>query len=406
MKVGVVGLGYVGLPVALVAALSHDVIGVDIDAGRVTQLQARECPITGQEPGLADLLSATTARFTDDYRALSDRELVVVAVPTPVSELTHLPDYSYLTAACGDLSQVLPPGTIVVIESTVGPGTCARCQQLLPRLRVAHCPERVMPGRLLANLRTLDRVLGVNSRRVAETLLRFYGTMTTGEVVVTSLVNAELAKLFENTYRDVNIAFANEAATICERYGADVWEVRALVNHCPGRLMLEPGAGVGGHCLPKDPWLLTLAMPEMRLIRQARAVNESAPRHVALLLYRAWYRLGLDPQHARAVILGRSYLPESDDVSGSPGEQLRDLLNVRGAAVELHDPYTAPGDLYALANGADALVLVTAHRLYADLDFQRLRAVMQTPLLIDGRGLWRNDPPPGFEYVLLGKGKK
>ena len=127
MKVGVVGLGYVGLPVALVAALSHDVIGVDIDAGRVTQLQARECPITGQEPGLADLLSATTARFTDDYRALSDRELVVVAVPTPVSELTHLPDYSYLTAACGDLSQVLPPGTIVVIESTVGPGTCARC---------------------------------------------------------------------------------------------------------------------------------------------------------------------------------------------------------------------------------------------------------------------------------------
>lgn len=262
-----------------------------------------------------------------------------------------------------------------------------------------------MPGRLLANLRTLDRVLGVNSRQVGETLKRFYRTITSGEIVITSLVNAELTKLLENVYRDVNIALANEAAWLCEDYGGDIWEVRELVNRCPGRMLLEPGAGVGGHCLPKDPWLLIANRSDARLIWQARAVNESAPDHLALLLYRVWYRLGVNPYQAHAVILGYSYLPESDDVSGSPGRELYTLLQQRGVAVELHDPYTAPGDVYALARGADALLLTTAHREYAKLELERLRVAMRTPILVDGRGLWRDNPPLGFEYVLVGRGK-
>ncbi|HOV49136.1 MAG TPA: nucleotide sugar dehydrogenase [Anaerolineae bacterium] len=404
-KLAIIGLGYVGLPVAcLFAEAGFDVIGVDIQAERVAQINAGLSPIEGDEPGLAELLAAVIGadrlRATTDYAALTECDGILICVETPVDE-RHVPRYAALQNALRALGPVLKEGALVIVESTIAPGTMARLVKPLLEetsgrrvnagFYLGHCPERVMPGKLLANLRGVSRVCGGETPETAQAMLALYRQVVQADLDLTDCVTAELVKTAENAYRDVNIAFANEVALICEAVGGDVWRVRELVNKSPGRAMHLPGAGVGGHCIPKDPWLLVYEAQQqgvpIRLIPAARAVNDSMPLHMVELLEEALAEAGRPLAGARVLVLGYAYLENSDDTRNSPSAVVVERLRERGAEVVIHDPYVPgyQGDVYALAQGCDAAVLMVAHRAYRELEWTVLGERLTAPILVDGR---------------------
>jgi UDP-N-acetyl-D-mannosaminuronic acid dehydrogenase len=390
LRVGVVGLGYVGLPVACAfAEAGFDVVGVDVDGDRVAAINSGLTPIGGAEPGLAELLAAVVESgklvATTEHARLADADIVTFNVQTPVGE-DNRPSYTALEAACTAIAPVLKIGAVVIVESTVSPGTTVGLvTPLLERgsggregvdFHVGACPERVMPGRLLENIRTVARVCGAERGEIAELMRSFYRTAVSAEIDVTTTTTAELVKVTENAYRDVQIAFANEVATICEDLGIDVWEVRDLVNKVPFRDMHRPGGGVGGHCIPKDPWLLAAAAKgvQPRLIPAARAINDGMPLHVAevvedaLMAHRRLHGLPLDDP-ARVSVLGVSYLAGSDDTRNSPSLDLIDELTKRGHEVRSHDPHVPGhgGPVAEVLDGAEAVVLMVHHSEYAGI---------------------------------------
>ena len=268
-------------------------------------------------------------------------DIFTINVETPVDE-QHRPNYGALEAACRSIGAVLKRGALVIVESTVAPGTTERTvRPLLEKASglKAHvdfylgaCPERVMPGKLLSNLRDVSRVCGGGTPETAALMLKLYRHVVNASLDATDTLTAELVKTTENAYRDVQIAFANEVALICESCGADVWQVRELVNKSPGRSMHLPGAGVGGHCIPKDPWLLAHAAQgdvPLRVIPAGRATNEAMPLHTLALLKEGLAAAGSALAGARVVVLGFSYLEESDDSRNSPSEVLVDRLRCR-----------------------------------------------------------------------------
>jgi UDP-N-acetyl-D-mannosaminuronic acid dehydrogenase len=221
-------------------------------------------------------------------------------------------------------------------------------------------------------------------------------------------VTAELVKTAENAYRDVNIAFANEVALICEAVGGDVWTVRELVNKSPGRAMLYPGAGVGGHCIPKDPGLLSYRAQAkgtaVRLIPAARAVNDGMPLHIAGLLAGALREVDVSLAEARVLVLGYAYLENSDDTRNSPSAVLVEALTAQGTEVVVHDPYVPgyQGDVAAMAEGADAVVMMVKHQDYEALDWEEIRQSLRHPVLIDGRAALRTQPN-GYRIRVIGE---
>jgi UDP-N-acetyl-D-mannosaminuronic acid dehydrogenase len=419
-RIGVIGLGYVGLPVAaMFAQKGYDVVGVDIKAERVEKINQAISPIEGNEPGLAELLSEVVhsgkLKATTEYQALADRDVVLIDVETPVND-QHVPEYQALKSALKSLGSVMKKDTLVVIESTIMPGTMQQIVQPLLEeasgmtcgkdFSLGNCPERVMPGKLLANLRSMNRVVGGDSSETSAVMKALYLQVVEAEVDEADWITAELVKTVENAYRDVQIAFANEVALISEVLGASAWRVRELVRKSPGREMLLPGAGVGGHCIPKDPWLLASSVRDkdvkVRLIPAARAVNSDMPRHMRDLISG---KIG-DLKGKRILLLGYAYLENSDDTRDSPAEALRKLLVEAGAEVIIHDPYVEEyaGDLYEKTRGCDAVALITAHSDYSSLDFLRLAVSMAQPILVDGRNLWDKETvlQAGFDLVRLG----
>jgi len=325
-RLAVIGLGYVGLPVASeFARAGFEVLGVDIHKERVAQIQRGESPFAGVEPGLeelvADAVNRGKLRASSDYDGIQDCDVILICVETPV-EQDNLPRYGALQSALISLGQVLKPGSLVIIESTIAPGTMAALvQPVLERssgLQVNQdfylgiCPERVMPGKLLANLRSLSRVVGGMTPATAETMAALYRHIVAADLDAVDCVTAELVKTVENAYRDVQIAFANEIALICEQVGGDVWKVRQLVNKSPGRQMLYAGAGVGGHCIPKDPWLLASSLQgsgaSLKLIPAARAVNDLMPLHMVDLIQQALAESSLVVAGSKILVMGYAYL--------------------------------------------------------------------------------------------------
>jgi UDP-N-acetyl-D-mannosaminuronic acid dehydrogenase len=419
-RLAVIGLGYVGLPVACVfAEAGFDVVGVDLLEERVAKINAGVSPIDGHEPGLAELVSSVTGleRFTatSDYAMLRDRDVVLIDVETPVDE-NHIPHYNALRSALESLGPQLKPGALVIIESTIAPGTMQNL--VLPKLSqssgrvlnegfyLGNCPERVMPGKLLSNLCSLSRVVGGMTLETAETMVALYRNIVQADLDPVDCVTAELVKTVENAYRDVQIAFANEVALICEAVGGDVWKVRELVNKTPYRNMHLPGAGVGGHCIPKDPWLLAYGAKDqgvpLQLIPAARAVNNAMPLHMADLVQKALASVGCDPSRSRILILGYTYLEDSDDTRNSPSETLVARLTYLGAQVFIHDPYVLEyqGDVYRAAEGCDAVVVMVRHRQYLELDLVMLKAVLRTPVLVDGRRVVDNKTAIQTGFIL------
>ena len=402
-NVVVLGLGYVGLPVAcLFAEAGFPVVGIRRNREKIELINQGVCPIEGKEPGLAELLARVVSegrfRATTDYEICREAQVVLIAVETPVDLATKKPDYQALRSALTDLGDRLSRGTMVIIESTIAPGTMAQVVKPLLEetsgLRVnedfylVNCPERVMPGKLLANIRGCHRVVGGTSPEAAELAVRFYRHVVQADLDPVDCLTAELVKTMENTYRDVQIAFANEMALLCESLGADVWRVRELVNKAPYRDMHLPGAGVGGHCLPKDPWLLISNAKdgfESRLIPAARAINDGMPLHVADLIVDALREAGRDVSSAKVAVLGYAYLENSDDTRNSPSAVLVKRLRELDAEVVIHDPYVPEyrGDLLERVRGCDAVVVMVRHAEYRTLPDE----VLNTPVVVDGRNM-------------------
>jgi UDP-N-acetyl-D-mannosaminuronic acid dehydrogenase len=264
----------------------------------------------------------------------------------------------------------------------------------------------VMPGRLLRNLRELSRVCGGSTPDTSDAMVALYGSIVQGKLDKSDCVTAELVKTAENTYRDVNIAFANELGLICEAVGADFRRVRELVNESPGRNVLLAGAGVGGHCIPKDPWLLVHGVSGFtpRLIASARAVNESMPLHTARLVEDALEEVGKRVQGSRIALLGFAYLENSDDTRNSPTEALVSHLENWGATLSIHDPwvpeYAKP--ILDVVKDADAVVVMVSHDEYKNLDLAKLREVMRSPVLVDGRHVVESSAASAAGFVFRG----
>jgi UDP-N-acetyl-D-mannosaminuronic acid dehydrogenase len=392
-RVSVIGLGYIGLPTAAVlASRGVEVVGVDVNPQIVDIINRGQIHIAEPELDIIVQSAVNTGRL----RAVLQPEpadAFVVAVPTPFRD-GHQPDLSYIEAAAASFAPMLKRGDLVVLESTSPVGATEKlCEWLAaarPDLRfperggpagdifVAHCPERVLPGRILRELVNNDRLIGGITAQCTEAARSLYSLFVQGALISTDVRTAEMAKLAENAFRDVNIAFANELSLICDRVGINVWELIELANHHPRVNILQPGAGVGGHCIAVDPWFLVAMAPdEARLIRTARQVNDHKP---AVIVARVNERIAAKGIRSVA-ILGLAFKPDVDDLRESPAVAI-----ARGIAagnpsvrVDIVEPYVdaLPQELASLPNAslvevetalsrADLVVGLVRHRLIAE----------------------------------------
>jgi UDP-N-acetyl-D-mannosaminuronic acid dehydrogenase len=425
--VAVVGLGYVGLPLACsFASAGFKTYGNDIDAMKVEKINRGINPIEGEEPGLSDLLMEVHGRgllhAEQDPGILGRADAIFVCVDSPVDENKN-PDLRSLRKAVTSIAKNMKEGALLSIESTIPPGTMTNIVILTVREQrkfepgkdylLVHCPERVMPGRLLRNIKEYDRIMGAYDERSAEVGTEYYKKIVDGKIHITSLINAEITKTAENAYRDVQIAFANEVAMICEELGADAFEVRRLVNTCPFRDMHIPGSGVGGYCLPKDPWLLVSAasLSKKEVIPAARRINEYMPVHMIGLVWKALGEMSVYGR-ARIAIMGLSFLRDSDDTRNSPSLVIIDGLMERHDLIS-HDPFVQKPykvemvrDMEEALKGADCAVFVTEHSCYQDLDLAKIKGLMRNPIIVDGRNIFDAEEcrKLGFQYKGVGKG--
>ncbi|GAA1161845.1 UDP-N-acetyl-D-mannosamine dehydrogenase [Nesterenkonia sandarakina] len=405
-SVGVIGLGYIGLPTAAILA-DHGVttIGVDVSERNVAAVNKGEVPFV--EPGLREVLeravsSGTLTATTQTPTA----EAYIVAVPTPFTE-AHAADLSYIEAAADGIAGKLTGGELIILESTSPPGATEHLAQRILAARpdlgaedilVAHCPERVLPGRIMEEMITNDRIIGGLTPAAAEAARDLYSAFAKGEFLLTDARTAEMAKLTENSFRDVNIAFANELSVISHRLGIDVWELIELANHHPRVNILQPGPGVGGHCIAVDPWFIVDAAPEeSRLIRTARETNDAKPEWVLGRIEQALESAGPAPTVA---LLGLAFKADIDDLRESPALQIAQTLAERAPQAQLLavEPHiqTLPAALSGFSNvaltdldealqRADVVVLLVDHQVFKDLPAARLGEAV----LIDTRGIWR-----------------
>ena len=395
-KVCVIGLGYIGLPTAsLLGTKGYEVVGVDVAPDVVATINEGRIHIV--EPDL-DILVKSAVQ-SGNLRASpvpEPADVFIIAVPTPLAD-GHAPDLTYVEAAARAIAPVVRPGNLVILESTSPVGTTetlvartlADAGHAIGRdVFVAHCPERVLPGRILTELVENDRIVGGIDEASAEKAAEFLAEFVRGEVVTTDAATAEMSKLVENAYRDVNIAFANELSMVCEKAGINVWELIRLANRHPRVNILNPGPGVGGHCIAVDPWFIVSAFPEdARVMRAAREVNDAKP---------AWV---LDHVKAKAAkfkrpviaCLGLAFKADVDDLRESPAlaivRGLRDAdvgeLLVCEPNLRTHPEFTLTTMEEAVA-AADIVLLLVDHR-----PFRRLKpAQLKEKVLIDTRGLF------------------
>ncbi len=412
LTIGIIGLGYVGLPTAIgFHDAGFNVWGVDVSQRTVDMVNAGENP-TG-DPDVDDIVPAPgTERWnitTSSAKAVPHCDVVLVTVPTPI---THdlKPDLSYVAGAGRDVFQAIPKGsrTIVVLESTVYPGVTAQTWMPIIEeleltigddLEIAYCPERFNPGDPAHGVRQVARVIGCSNPEVGAALVALYQRLTAEDVrYVGKLEVAEAAKVIENVQRDINIALVNELARIFPALDVDVEDVLSAAATKWNFHRYTPGVGVGGHCIPVDPYYMIQRAADVGvpagLITAARAVNRSMPSHVAGVLSDLMWSAGVAAGDAKVLLLGWSYKAEVGDPRETPAEPLAETLMAKGITVGAWDPHLDDGsypegvevvtDITA-AQGYDMAVLVTAHKACLSLDWASLAKQMRTPLMYDGR---------------------
>jgi len=417
-EVCVLGLGYIGLPTAsLLANAGFRVLGVDIDHAIVEALRSGRTRM--EESGLATLVSAAVQ--SGNLVASRDPEpsdTFIICVQTPLTEEKKV-DLSAVEAAVRAIIPHLRPGNLVILESTSPVGTTRNVVGRILKesgldpgrdFDLCYCPERVLPGNTLSELVNNDRIIGGYTAKSAERASAIYERLCQGKILLTDDRTAEMCKLMENIYRDVNIALANVFARISEESGVDVWKAIEYANHHPRVNILKPGPGVGGHCIPVDPWFLVEAYPEhTSLLRRAREVNEGQSKRI---LNRMMNTGQLGPGDKLA-ILGAAYKADIDDPRESPALLIANLAVKKGIKVHIHDPLVKPGahhgfeisnDLAACLENAAAAALMTEHRAYRDLSAEILSEHMTGRLIFDSRN-WLDHNSlrhAGFTVIVTG----
>ncbi len=413
LNVVVMGLGYIGLPTAaIIARTGARVLGVDVTERVVETINSGRVHI--EEVDLDGLVSGVVARGT--LRAamtVEPADVFVIAVPTPF-DAAHAPDISYVLGAATTIAPVLKPGDTVILESTSPVGTTEKVRDLLATLRpdlrvpgrtrdqadiaIAYCPERVLPGRILVELIDNDRVIGGITPRCARKALTFYRRFVRGACVTTTARAAEMTKLTENAFRDVNIAFANELSLIADTMNVDVWEVIRLANRHPRVNILQPGPGVGGHCIAVDPWFLVHAAPDQTpLIRTAREVNDGKTDHV---IAQVAAMIAADPT-APVACLGLAFKANIDDFRESPAMKVAlAVANRFGDRVRIVEPYAAalpPAfdgtgatliDVDTAIETCPIMVVLVDHDVFRSIPIEE----RSEKTVLDTRGIWPDQP--------------
>ena len=429
--IAVIGLGYVGLPTAVIFAKAGlKVIGVDVNPQTVQSINSGRPPIN--EPGLQKLLkealNTKLLTATTDYEyAIKNADAIIICVPTPIDE-NNAPILKYLDLALENVSQFLTRKKLVIIESTIPPG-CTH-NHIVPLIErktglkagtdfwLAYCPERITPGKSLKEFIENDRIIGGYTHESGKIAEQLFKKVVKGKIYVTDIKTAEVAKIAENTFRDINIAFANELALICEKIGVDVMKVIQLANTHPRVNIHLPGTGVGGPCIPKDPYLLIYPAEKLgfkpKIIRTARMINDTMPNHVVNLILNGLNSVGKSIVNSKITILGTAYKGGVDDSRLSPAKEIINKLKALNANLVVFDPYCSETfgarsekSIEEAVLNSDCIVLVTDHPEFRNLDLVRLRKLMKdNPIIVDGRRII--DPNEakrhGFQYLGVGYG--
>jgi len=410
--VSVIGLGYIGLPTAsLLATKGFKVQGCDVSPHVVETINRGDIHIVEQD---LDILVRSAVHSGQLRASLTPEaaDVFIIAVPTPF-KANHVPDLAYVESATRAIAPQLKPGNLVILESTSPVGTTEKIANWLGQLRpdlmmpganvkqdqifIAHCPERVLPGQIIRELVDNDRIIGGIDVASAEKAHDFYQTFVQGQILLTDARTAEMSKLTENAFRDVNIAFANELSNICEKLDINVWELIKLANHHPRVNILQPGPGVGGHCIAVDPWFIVDSAPtEARLIKTAREVNDDKPKRVLAKIKQEASRF----KTPIIACLGLSFKADIDDLRESPAfeivqhlaaEEIGELLvvephiEVLPAKLASFQPRTQLVAMEEAINRADVVVLLVNHRLFSHLD----KGSLLGKAVIDTRGFWQ-----------------
>lgn len=409
-KICVLGLGYIGFPTGLLFAThGHDVIGFDVNKTVVETLNAGKLHIV--EPGLDELFAKAAGHFSAATE-VPEADVFLIAVPTPFDKETHLSDLSYVKSAAEMIVPKLRKGNLVILESTVSP--CASEKVVIPILEksglkageflYAHCPERAIPGKTLYEMEHNDRIIGGIDEKSSEFTKEIYSSYVKGTLHVTDTNTAEFVKLTENTFRDVNIAFANELAKVAEDYGINVWKVIELANKHPRVNILSPGPGVGGHCIAVDPWFLTENTQNAELILKSRSINDTMPNFVMGHVRKMVAGIA-EPV---ITVLGVAYKADIDDCRETPATKFIKMAKNEGFTVKIYDPFAKRYEFPVAAfldeacNGSDCLVLITDHAQFKEINPAELK--MRTKNLFDSRNfldaeMWKKT---GFNVNVLG----
>ncbi len=391
----VVGLGYIGLPTALMlAANDNKVIGVDRNEEIVVGLKERKLRTT--ESGIPELFQKALENDIQFSQEHVKADMYIIAVPTPYVKKDKRLDARYVLEAIREVCEVAPEGAVVVVESTVSPGTIDHCIRLLADemkivigkdIHIAHAPERIIPGRMVYELVHNARTIGVNEQEVGEKIKQVYQSFCKGEIILTDLRTAEMIKVVENAYRDINIAFANELTKICRSDELDVYKIIEIANKHPRVNILDPGPGVGGHCISVDPWFLVGDYPGLaNIILAARKINDSMPEFVLERIAEIMVREGI-ADVSKVGLYGLTYKENVDDIRESPTLQLLECMRKHLAyGIKVYDPYvknkvhaTQYEDFSAFINDVDFVVIMVAHdQILRDIKYLKGKVVLDT----------------------------
>lgn len=414
-KVCILGLGYIGLPTAaLFANNGYDVTGVDINQDVIENLN--EGKIIIKEPNLDELVKKVVGQnMLKGSLTPSESDIFIICVPTPITKDKNA-DLKYIVKAVNDILPYLKVGDIVVLESTSPVGTTKNIvKSILEKtnldigkdIYLGYSPERVLPGQIIKELVSNHRVIGGINEISAEKIKNVYESFVEGEIYITDTDTAEMVKLIENTFRDINIAFANELSLICDKLGMSAWDVIEYANKHPRVNILNPGPGVGGHCLAVDPWFIVESSKDLaNIVKLARNTNDYMPTYVFNKIQKLTDKT---KKNIKVCILGATYKKDIDDMRESPIVHLIDILRKNNYEVELYDPYVKNyevlnNNIYECAKNSDFLVLGVDHTVFKDLDYKAILEVMDNNIFIDTRNFFNKDKIEsiGYKYYLIG----
>lgn len=404
-KICVIGLGYIGLPTALLLSQNNQVIGVDVKKEVVDKINHKQMPF--EEPGLDGLLvkSGIVASTTP-----VEADVFLICVPTPFDKEVRMADLTYVKSAAESIVPHLKKGDLVVVESTVSPGACVKVVapileksglKVRKDFMLAHCPERAIPGNTLHEMVNNDRIIGGIDEASTNLTKELYSGFVKGNIFTTDITSAEFVKLMENTYRDINIALANEFAIIAEDSGINIWEAIKLANRHPRVNILKPGPGVGGHCIAVDPWFLTESSTKCKIINTAREINDCMPSYVLQKVKQIVKGI----EQPRITVFGVAYKGNVDDARETPALKFIRLAEKEGFDISVYDPLVKRFEypistLDDAVKDTDCIVVITDHEAFKTMDYEKLLSRARHRNILDTRNIISKGR---YNLTILGK---